>query len=317
MCGQRHPDIRRFSTGLSAEAWRCDANDGEWRALEAERAADDRGAAAEPPRPVRVAEHRNRLAVRQPVVSRPERAADAGADAQGGEVVPADPFEDNRLGWTIDADGVRARRRRRNRVDDACRLGRKLPERGVREQCVVTVRTQDAERDQLVWSLDGQGAQHHRVDDAEDGGVGADAEREDDDRHRRERRRTPQGTSGIADVPPEVLDAGFPTGVACLFFHGIQTSDLEPRGPDRGVRRQTAPDLCVDGSIEVGTELLVELSIGTTAPEQRQYTRDEPVRPRHQSFPSEARRILVIAAVCSSHSRVSRLNFARPCAVSV
>jgi len=57
-----------------------------------------------------------------------------------------------------------------------------------------------------TWKIvEGQRSQQHGVDDAEDGCVGADAEREDRDDGQRERRRPEQRSGAIAKVGQEGL----------------------------------------------------------------------------------------------------------------
>ena len=51
-----------------------------------------------------------------------------------------------------------------------------------------------------IGLVERQRPQQHRVDDAEDGGVGADAEREDRDHGDGERRRAEQDPEGVAEV---------------------------------------------------------------------------------------------------------------------
>src|SRR5204862_3309262 len=58
---------------------------------------------------------------------------------------------------------------------------------------------------EAIGFVEGQRPQQHGVDDAEDGGVGADAEREDGDDGQRERRRPEQRSEAIAKVGEEGL----------------------------------------------------------------------------------------------------------------
>ena len=58
-------------------------------------------------------------------------------------------------------------------------------------------------RDELLRVVDGQRAEEKRIDDGEDGGAGADADRQRQDRRRGERRRAPQRAERVADVLPQ------------------------------------------------------------------------------------------------------------------
>ena len=66
--------------------------------------------------------------------------------------------------------------------------------------------------------LVGQRAQQHRIDQAEDGRVGTDAERQHQHRREREPRRLAQHTKAVEEVPSHSgLDAGRRRRLACLF----------------------------------------------------------------------------------------------------
>ena len=56
--------------------------------------------------------------------------------------------------------------------------------------------------------LERQRPQQHGVDDAEDGGVGADAEREHGDDRERERRGAEQDPEGVAEIGKERAHGG-------------------------------------------------------------------------------------------------------------
>ena len=57
--------------------------------------------------------------------------------------------------------------------------------------------------DELLWRSHGERAKHQRVDEAEDGGVGADAEREREDGHGRETGSPAHHPEGVPGVLPE------------------------------------------------------------------------------------------------------------------
>ena len=64
------------------------------------------------------------------------------------------------------------------------------------------------DRDDTLGIRIGERAQEHGVDDGEDGGIGADAERERRDRQQRERRLAAKGTPGVAEVLDEAIHSG-------------------------------------------------------------------------------------------------------------
>ena len=79
--------------------------------------------------------------------------------------------------------------------------------------------------------------------------------------------------------------------------------------------RQAGSHLLVDRGLQIGAELFVELLLDALVVEQRAKATKEAIEREHHS-PREASRILAIAMVCTSQSRVSRLSVDRPGAVS-
>ena len=63
-------------------------------------------------------------------------------------------------------------------------------------------------RDQheIVGAREGQRPQQHGVDDAEDRGVGADADRNRQDREQKKARRPPEGARGVAEILQQPVD---------------------------------------------------------------------------------------------------------------
>ena len=112
-----------------------------------------------------------------------------------------------------------------------------------------------------------QRLEQHAVDDAEDRGVGADAERQRDDRGEREGRRGAKLSRGVADVVPEVVHdvapplRGFDVAIdgadvaarvveVAEFLHGLRASRVG-RVPERDER--------LDAHVEMKAELLVDV----------------------------------------------------------
>src|SRR5206468_3946057 len=102
---ERQPDVGRLAGRLAEEAARGHTDDRDGDTLEAERTADGRWGAREAPRPVRIADHGDCLALR-PIVRGHERAADRGGDAERREVIAGDPFVIDRLRWAVDRDRI-------------------------------------------------------------------------------------------------------------------------------------------------------------------------------------------------------------------
>ena len=171
--------------------------------------------------------------------------------------------------------------------------------------------------DELFRVAHRQRAEHQRVDQAEDRRVGADAERERQNRHRGEARRATQRPRGISHVLPRGFDDVLPADVTHMVFDRGSAAQLHPRGARGRLAAHARAHLVLDRHVE---ELLqarrpvpVPAASGASSPTNPPAKR---WRARHQSSPSDADMIRAIAAVCCSQSLVSRLSVARPCAVS-
>jgi hypothetical protein len=131
--------------------------------------------------------------------------------------------------------------------------------------------------DQLLRRLDRKRPQHDGIQQAEHRRVGTDAERQDGNGNRREHRGAAQRSAAVADVLPDALGHRFPPGVAHAILDRCDTAHFDAR-----------------------------LS------EQPSESAEEAGHESHHNSPSDASRILAIAVVWSSQSRVSRFSFARP-----
>src|SRR5262249_29090958 len=120
----------------------------------------------------------------------------------------------------------------------------------------------------------------------------------------------------IPDVAPDAFQPGFPPDVADLILDGGEAADLDAGRAARLGPSHPGANLCLDRDIEVGAKLVVELLFDATTPKQGLQSGEQAADRRHQKSPSDALRILPIAAVCASQSRISRLSRARPDAVS-
>ena len=159
--------------------------------------------------PVAVVEHHHRVPAARDVVARQQGAPEGGLDPQHREVVAGHRLRRH------DADpsalgAVDVRRRELRGADVAEHLGGAVPdvlEVRVGERAVGERRLVEVEVDHLFRPLDRRVAQEDGVDEAEDGRVGADPERERDDGDRRERRPPGQRPDAVAHVAAETVDA--------------------------------------------------------------------------------------------------------------
>ncbi len=133
-----------------------------------------------------------------------------------------------------------------------------------------------------------QRTEEDRVDEAEDGGVGADTERQREDRGERETGIAPQHAQRVADIPDERFDDGNPSLVADPFLGLFDTAELAERDAARIRLRQSAPQVIADTLVDVLPNLHVELSLDIRSTKQclKPRTRGPPSieDPHHRSI---------------------------------
>ncbi len=99
------------------------------------------------------------------------------------------------------------------------------------------------EENELSRVGDGERAEHDGIDEAKDGGVGADAESEGEDGDGGKSRRVAQGTEGVAEVLQEFVDPdGSPDG-ARVFFHARDVAEFAEGGVASVLGRHAAGDV--------------------------------------------------------------------------
>ena len=74
--------------------------------------------------------------------------------------------------------------------------------------------------------------------------------------------------------------------------------------------------LLFDAALQELAQFSVQVVIRLRLPEEAAEAADDAVEEGHHNSSRDARRILPMAFVCTSQSRVSRFSLARPCAVS-
>src|SRR5829696_6201230 len=99
------------------------------------------------------------------------------------------------------------------------------------------------------------------VDDGEDRGVGADSEREREDRGGGERGGPSQHPERIPHVLQDALEARFPVGIANVVFDRGVAAVFQPGGAARLFQRHARLQLRFDRLVEVAADLLVEFLI--------------------------------------------------------
>ena len=147
-------------------------------------------------------EHDDRMPAARDVVARQQGASDHRLDAQQREVAAGDRLRRRQADAAALAAVDRQRQEVRGRDVAEHRGGAvtDILEIGVGQRAELERRLVQVEVDHLFRPLDRGIPKDHRVDEAEDGRVGPDAERQREDGDRRERRAPGQGPEAVADV---------------------------------------------------------------------------------------------------------------------
>ncbi len=136
------------------------------------------------------------------------------------------------------------------------------------------------ERHDAIRIGDGERTEQQRVHDAEDGGVGADAQGKRRDGDGGEGGRAPQRAHGVAHVLRERLNQGPRPCVAHLRLDLLGAAELDARGPPGRPRFHAAGDVLVFEQVEVGPQFVVERLLDAGAPDE---VSDEAASPGEQA----------------------------------
>ncbi len=207
---ERDEHVRRVAAQrLAEESRRRDASDGERAPLDEERGADDRRIAAVGALPGVMAQHEDRRRRRR-VVRGGEDAAAECADAEGREVIAGDVLRAQRSRGRVDvlpagADAPDAGLKRRDLLELGHLALQPLVQR-IREHPPAFLRAAlhaavgaVADPVEARRVADRERTQHHGMDQREDGGGAADAERQREDRGCREDACNPELPQRVAD----------------------------------------------------------------------------------------------------------------------
>jgi len=151
-----------------------------------------------------------------------------------------------------------------------------------------------------------QRAQADRVDHLEDGGVGADAERERQDGDRGEPRIPAEEPQAVAQILRQPLEPHAAPHLARDLLDRGDVADLAPRGGFRLRARLAAVHAIADRHLEVRPDLFAELVVPIAPPEPG----------RHASLRFPPSRIPPIASTSWAHFDRSDTSCRRPAAVS-
>jgi len=187
------------------------------------------GIRPEVPPPQRVAQNDHVIPARDGVVPE-KRSTDGGPDAEQLEGSNADRVASHALGLIR---GAQVHRRARDEPDALkhARVGRPVDQAGWVDVELPAVRGAEMFDDQreAVWLGERQGTVEQGVDDREDGGIGADADREREDSHGGE----PGAAGELAERVAEVLEHASDSGLRVRESSRPDPLSLRERGNSR------------------------------------------------------------------------------------
>ncbi len=140
------------------------------------------------------------------VVLRREHAPQRRTHAQHRKVIPRDELRRDQLRPPVEREAGGYAVAAEHSAEDLVAFADVLVHRvgdGVRPRVAAVVRPAAVEQHQFLRVLDWQQLENDLVDEGEDGGVGADAEGERKQGHRREERRLAERTNSVAEVLPK------------------------------------------------------------------------------------------------------------------
>ena len=207
---RRDPQRRRFADVNPTETWLRNADYGHRLVVDQDLAPDDIRCAAEGVGPVIVRDDDDRVGVADEIVRFGDEATEVRPDAEHGEIRARHDFRQHRLMLPSRRQVHRRRMPAQDAVEElrlrlqiaAHRVGHQVATApAVRERIASPVDQHDA-----VRIPDRKQSQQHLIDERKDGGVGADAEREGQDRRQREGGRPYQRADGVSAVAAAVLE---------------------------------------------------------------------------------------------------------------
>ncbi len=115
--------------------------------------------------------------------------------------------------------------------------------------------------DQLAGIAKRQRTQQQRVHHAEDGGTGADAEADNQNRKGSETGIAPQRAKGIGQVLEQSIQSRQAAGFAMQFARRFDAAERSKRAAASFFRRHALADILVDGHLQVSRQLGIEIAI--------------------------------------------------------
>ena len=233
------------------ELWRRDADNRVRHLVDRHRATEDARVAPEATRPIRVTEHDDAACARCSCVPRSDEGPDDRLHAQHVEAIDGDSLSHDRLRLTIDEhthrrcridlEGAGNRRRVRLQL---------LVERVCRALCGAAV-TAVRHLEQGGRIVNRKWSQDQRVENAEDRGVGSDAEGERQDGGGGEGRTAPEAAQSVANILTELFPPRPCRHLMDFFHHLRRAAECSQRSVASFLRRESLFDVLGGRLLEV------------------------------------------------------------------
>ncbi len=252
-----------------------DADDGPTDAVEADLLADDIGASCKAllPQPVAQDDDLRRCVDGRPLVVLGEDATEQRLHAERGKRVSADrltadAFCRSRAGVCAEVGIVSHRGADQIEGSILVAPGKVVGDARMRLLRRVVERV-GADHDDAIVPRDRQTTAQHRIEHAEDSGVGADAQRKRGECDDGERGIAPQHAGAIDDVLTQVVQPGDRARVTALFREQWKVADGATRGELRLAFGHAAFDVLLRQQLDVERQLAGELLVHGVASKQR------------------------------------------------
>ena len=126
----------------------------------------------------------------------------------------------------------------------------------------------DLEIDDALRVGDGEGLEQHGIHDAEDGGVGADAEGHDQDDGEGEAGRVSERAEGVSEIAQDALEEGEAVLIPEIFVDAAGGAELDAGAAFGLFRGEAAGEVLGALCVEVRGDLAGEITITATAAEE-------------------------------------------------
>ena len=262
----RHVHVRSVAHLESIKAGRGYTHDGERTAADQHLFADRGRSASEAALPVRIADHRHRMAARYAIVLRRKEPPCCRRHAQNVVVVAGDKLAHGRFGIAVHAytqpDAVRIRRE----LAEEWLLPPQAPVGFIVVGVVGVAFPLLAEEEQRLRIPHRQRLEEQCVDQPEDRRVGADAQRQRNHRHHAEARILAQHPQAVPRVLPDPFQPGPPPGFADRFLQPRRVAQPSPRGELRIARGQPCLPLVFGFQFQMGAQFALQVLFAIRAP---------------------------------------------------